>query len=197
MSKLNILSNLILLLIFFISWILSYNLCLKFLPLLEINAIIIEKEIISKPQIYINENPHNNENDELLVSNNKINNINKLDFYKLNFNNSSFLLSNDKKSYNYWFITKEIKNNILYLYSHNSYKYSENSWYYLYKNIKLNDIISFNEWDIKYKVIKTDIINFDEKEVDSIKIKNNVDIIYFTCTPLWWNIRKVYQLEKI
>lgn len=115
-------------------------------------------------------------------------------YYLMWFKDKNFILSNKEKSYNIWFITKEIKDNILYLYSHNSYKYSENSWRYLYLNLKQNDEIVFNN-KYKYNVVKTDIFDFDKNPNPNITLNKDVNVIYFTCTPLWENVRKVYYLK--
>lgn len=195
---------LLVLIILILSIIITNSLLSRYITLNN-NTIIIENDIISNPNIYINNEfiwtKEDIETMEVVIENIKANNIDnnenndKWDFYKLEFNDKSFLLSDDNKSYTYWFISKKIKNNVLYLYSHNSYKYTENSWYFLYNNLKLWDIIKFNDL-IEYKVIYTELINFDDEKDKKINIKNNADIIYFTCTPKWWNIRKIYHLER-
>jgi len=203
--------GLIIALIIIISAFLTYSILnrIEFLPPIK----IIERENYWKLNIYIGEKElkekikeldldniiKENKNKEIIENKKeqKITNNNYLEnYYKMSFNWKDFLLSNDKNSYNYWFITKNVKNNILYLYSHNSYKQTENSGYYLYNNLKLNDEIIFNDQD-NYKIIKTELIDIDKNEQNNIKIPENSNIIYFTCTPYGDNIRKVYYFKKI
>jgi len=203
----NISEIFVLLALFIISSFLIYNILLK----IEINSKIgiIEKTIYDTPKIYIDwkELQLNIENSNIVNSKRKEikemnsievpKNINLKDFYKMTSKDKSFFLSNNENAYKYWFIAKQIKNNILYLYSHNSYKQTENSGYYLYNNLKLNDIIIFND-DIKYKIVRTKLVDLDKNEDKKISIKNkDVNIIYFTCTPYWNNLRKVFFLQKI
>jgi len=201
----NISEFFVLLSLFLISSFLIYNILLK----VEINSKIgiIEKTIYDTPKIYIDwkelkwkkENNINIVNNDLIKINDiKINKDNDLkDYYKMSVYDKNFFLSNDKNAYNYWFIAKQIKNNILYLYSHNSYKQTENSGYYLYNHLKLNDIILFND-DIRYRIVKTKLVDLDKNEDTKISINNkNINIIYFTCTPYWNNLRKVFFLQKV
>lgn len=193
----------ILLMIFLSSIFVTYNLLLKIPILSHIN--IVEKNIYTKPKIYIWEKDFNEYINSLNIIKDKsipikktlpkTKNYNIDDFYKLTVNNKDFLLSDDPKSFEYWFISKQITNNILFLYSHNSYKYTENSWYYLYNHLKLNDTLLFND-SIKYTIKKTLLIDINKWEDKNIKIGKNINIIYFTCTPYWDNIRKVFLLSK-
>ena len=195
------LKYLVIFLIILISSFITYHFLTKFIQFNNNWLIIIEKEIMIKPEIIV-ENIDNENNLEIIKDiNNKISTeneykVNKDDFYKMSYKDKDFLLSNDSDSYKYWFISKQIKDNIMYLYSHNSYKYTENSGYYLYNNLKYWDIIKFNDNE-EYKVVKSNIIDFEQENVDIIKPLENVDIVYFTCTPHWENIRKIYQLQKI
>jgi len=202
-----ILDYIIIILIIMVSAFITYNILIKSILLVENNLIIIEKEVMYSPTIYIWWEKYIEDEINISIINEKKDKIEDLssieetfvkeDFYKMNYKDLSYLLSNDKDSYTYWFISKQIKDNILYLYSHNSYKFTENSGYFLYNNLKLYDEITFNDWQFKYRIIKSDLIDLDKEEIETIKLQNNVDIVYFTCTPHWWNIRKVYQLEKI
>jgi len=204
---------LILLLILILSSIATYSILSNYVNLVNNQLMIVEKEILIDKNFIINENDIKNILDEYKINNNinidlLINDINKddynednnfshMDIYKMEYKNKEFLISNNPKSYEYGFIAKDIKDNIMYLYSHNNYKFTENSGYFLYNNLKEGSIITFND-KYKYKVISTHEINYDNKEENKdIKIKKWVDIIYFTCTPSWDNIRKIYQLKKI
>lgn len=196
----------ILLFIFLFSSYLSYSLLQNNISFISSQFIIIEKPILYNFETYINKDWSEKKADinidtdiindnKIIEKDNWIHNILE-DYYSLSFKNKTFLLSNDEKSYEYWFITKEIKNNVLYLYSHNSYKYTENSWYFLYNELEKNSIIEFNNI-AKYKIISIDEVNFDNETINEIKLKEWVNIVYFTCTPLGWDIRKVYQLKKV
>lgn len=209
-----IINYLVLVLIFISSSFLTFQILNKFINVNYSNYIILEKEFYSNPNIYIdwkelsnylNENDLEekwNNKDILKKSENKIleikdNSIYKIEnFYKISFKDNEYLLSDDKDSYKYWFISKQVKNKILYLYSHNSYKQTENSGYFFYNNLKLNDVVIFND-NNKYKVVKTDIIEFSEETEKSIIKEEWTSVIYFTCTPYGWNIRKVYQFIAI
>lgn len=218
--------DIIVLIILFIFWYFISNTILwKLYPLPKLENTIIEKySILNKEDIIkdlekerewkiisnkstenistnkINNpefNIKNNLSDYKAIKKNIINDI-KEDFYSMEFKDKQYLLSDSSKSYEYGFITKEIKDNVLYLYSHNSYDFSENSWYYLFNNLKLNDILTFNnDENNQYKIIDMDEINFTKNKDKNIKLKQWADIIYFTCTPVWDDVRKVYQLKKI
>lgn len=205
----------ILFLIMIISWILTYKI-LKFFEVSEdIKPVIIEKttylkeeDIISnlteeEKEIYnkykkINEAIEkitlNKQDIEKKENKNILNKwINKKNYYILWFRDKEYLISWTKKSYNYWFITKEMKDNILYIYSHNSYKFSENSWYYIYRNVEIGDEITFNKTE-KYEVIN--IIDFNLLEKDkNLSLKKETEIVYFTCDKDDINKRRILELK--
>lgn len=137
---------------------------------------------------------------KLISSNNTwtINNtiqINKNDFYTISDNNKTFIISDTDGSYNYWFVTRKKIGDVAYLYSHNSYKYTENSGYYIYNNWKDWTIITLDNWD-KYIVSKTEIFDFNKNLIPK-NMDMSIKLVYFTCTPFGDNIRKAYFFKKV
>lgn len=118
------------------------------------------------------------------------------DYYSLSDGVKKFLISDSEDSFNYGFITRKKWENITYLFSHNSYKYTENSGYHIYNNWKEWDIITFDNKD-QYIIRSSKMYDFNQDDYMNEKTSRNTKIIYFTCTPYWDNIRKAFFLERI
>lgn len=158
-------------------------------------AYVPYKQILPTDKITINiqrdelyKDSENNQIDKLVVD--------KSDYYMLSDGTKQFLISDTKDSYNYGFITRKKSGDITYLFSHNSYKYTENSGYHIYNNWKEGDIITFDNKD-QYIIRGTKMYDFTKKGYEDDKVSEGVKIIYFTCTPYGEDIRKAYYLEKI
>lgn len=179
-------------LLFVISWLFSFTVLNNYITLYNVEKMYIPYENIidnSTLNISISTLDQNKETISGEVQ------VNKNDYYTLSDGKKSFLISDTKNSYNYGFITREKVGNISYLFSHNSYKYTENSGYYIYNNWKEWDIITFNNKD-KYIIKSTKLYDFNKTDYSKEKTDINIRIIYFTCTPYWDNIRKAYFLEN-
>jgi len=188
----------ILMLIFISTTLLSYFLLKDNVTIANINHAYVVYEDNSK---YDNLNVNINIMWWKLISSNNtwtINNtiqINKNDFYTISDNNKTFIISDTDGSYNYWFVTRKKIGDVAYLYSHNSYKYTENSGYYIYNNWKDWTIITLDNWD-KYIVSKTEIFDFNKNLIPK-NMDMSIKLVYFTCTPFGDNIRKAYFFKKV
>lgn len=118
------------------------------------------------------------------------------DYYSIADDEKKFLISDTEDAFNYGFISRKRANGITYLFSHNSYKYTENSGYHIYNKWKEWDIITFNDTD-RYIIKETKMYDFNKGDYKNESVSGKIKIIYFTCTPFWDNIRKAYYLEKL
>lgn len=120
--------------------------------------------------------------------------LKKSDYYKISDWIKTYIISDTQWSYNYWFITRKKVWDVSYLYSHNSYKYTENSGYYIYNNWKVWTRVFLDEDE--FEIVSEELFDFN-KGIYKEKMDKDISIVYFTCTPFWDNIRKVFFLKKI
>lgn len=185
----------ILILIFILSTIVTFLLFNSNIQLYSMEPTYIIPEIKSDfndKDIYLTINTNEIDN----VNEKSINNVKltKNDYYKISDWIKTYIISDTQWSYNYWFITRKKVWDVTYLYSHNSYKYTENSWYYIYNNWKVWTKLLLDEDE--YEIVWEELFDFNKWEYKE-KMNKNISIVYFTCTPYWDNIRKVFFIKKV
>lgn len=184
--------------LFFLSAFVSYSILNDNISLYTTEQIYVPyKEVVDLKKIVININEGELYNSSGSETTSNTIDISADEYYMFSDDKRKFLISDTDDSYNYGFVTRRKIDGITYLFSHNSYKYTENSGYHIYNNWKEGDIITFDNKD-QYIIRRTEMFDFTKNDYsEKVNISKNVKIIYFTCTPYGDDIRKAYYLEKV